>query len=393
MHRILNKKVIVAIPCLLRGGTEMQTLLLVRALVELDYDVEVCCYFEFDKLVVGEFKAAGASVQLLDWPRSMGSISFILSLARIFREKSPDVVHVQYLAPGLLPIVASRIARVPVVIATVHYPGTPHGIAAHGLLRLGAMLTDRFTCVSEATEKSWFGNSSLLLPNQLESIAGRRHFTLPNAVDIEGLDKALAAESPEVKETASQLKNKMIVGTVSRLNDEKGIDILLNAFALLKKSIPSAHLLIVGDGSQKADLQGLARQLGIGDAISWLGSRTWEAAMEYMGLMDVVVVPSRFEGFGLTAVEAMACRKPVVASKVDGLAEVIKNGVNGYLIPAEDITALANALFDLLRDKNHMQAIGMAARQHVAEYYAYSQFRKRCLVLYKPFVGCDADLQ
>jgi glycosyltransferase involved in cell wall biosynthesis len=382
MQRILNKKVIIAIPCLLRGGTEMQTLLLVRALIELGYDVDVCCYFESDALVVREYEAAGAPVHLLGWSRSIGNVSLILALAKIFRDKSPEVVHVQYLAPGLLPILAARIARVPIVIATVHYPGTPHGIIAHSLLRFGAMLTNRFMCVSEATEKSWFGNSCLILPNHPEIVVGRRHFTLPNAVDIEGIDKALATKSPKVLETASELKGKIVVGTVARLDHEKGIDILLKAFALVKQSISSAHLLIVGGGSQQVALQDLARQLSISDAITWLGRLTWEVAMEYIGCMDVVVVPSRFEGFGLTAVEAMACGKPVVASKVDGLTEVIQDGINGCLVPAEDVTDIADVLIDLLKNKNRMQAISMAARRHVAEYYTYHLFRDRCRLLY-----------
>jgi glycosyltransferase involved in cell wall biosynthesis len=389
MHRLamaLNRKIVIAIPCLLRGGTEMQSLLLVRALIELGYDVGVCCYFEWDELVVKEFQAAGAAVRLLGWPRSLGTVGFIKSLATIFRETLPTVVHVQYMAPGLLPIVAARLVRVPVVLATVHYPGTPHGIAAHGLLRLGARLTNRFTCVSEAAEKSWFGDSCLLDPPHPESIAGRRHLTIPNAVDIGGIDKALAARSPKVVETAARLEGKMVVGTVARLSREKGIGILLEAFAKVHKAVPHAHLLIVGDGSQLAYLQGLARHLGIGDSITWTGQLSWEEAMGCLGRMDVVVVPSRYEGFGLTAIEAMACGKPVVASRVDGLAEVIRDGVNGCLVKAEDASALAAALTILLNNDELRKIMGVAARRHVEEYYTYPRFRERCRVLYEPFL-------
>ena len=128
MTMAVKKKVLIAIPCLLRGGTEMQTLLLVSALIDLNYDVEVCCYFEFDGLVVAEFKTAGAKVRLLGWTRSLGTIVFIRTLASIFREINPDVVHVQYMTPGLLPIIAARLACVPHILATVHQPGTPYGI-------------------------------------------------------------------------------------------------------------------------------------------------------------------------------------------------------------------------------------------------------------------------
>ena len=380
---LVNGEILIGIPCLLRGGTEMQTMLMVRALVELGYKVEVCCYFESDERVVAEFQSAGAAVRLLGWQRSLGTAAFVRSLAAIFRERSTAVVHVQYMAPGLLPIVAARLARVPVVLATVHYPGTPHGFVAHVLLRLGARLTDRFTCVSEAVERSWFGDSRLLNPSHPEQVVGWRHCTIPNAVDIGGIDKALAVRSPKVAETVARLEGKMVVGTVGRLSREKGIDILLEAFAEVHKAISQARLLIVGDGSQLADLQKLARQLGIGDSITWTGQLSWEAAMGCLRLMDVVAVPSRYEGFGLTVVEAMACGRPVVASSVDGLAEVIRDGVSGCLVPAEDASAFAEALTDLLKDKERRQTIGMAARRHAEEYYAYPRFRERCRVLYE----------
>jgi glycosyltransferase involved in cell wall biosynthesis len=383
MTKAAKKKVLIAIPCLLRGGTEMQTLLLVRALTELRYNVEICCYFEFDELIVNEFKAAGAKVELLGWPRSIGTVAFIRTLAKIFRDKSPDVVHVQYMAPGLLPILAARLAHIKFVVATVHQPGTPHGLKNRLLLRFGAQLTNCFICVSEAAEKSWFGNSYLLDPKQPEKIYGRQHLTIPNAVDIDGIDKTLITRLPKAVETAARLEGKMIVGTVARLSQEKGIDILIRAFAELHKAISNAHLLIVGDGNQSTDLKSLANRLGISYAITWTGQLSWHEAMGYLGLMDVVVVPSRFEGFGLTAVEAMACSKPVVASRVDGLAEIINDGVTGILVPSEQPSHLASSLITLLKDKEYRQKIGVTSRKHVEENYSYSKFRERSQVIYE----------
>ena len=389
MHKMttaLKKKILITIPCLMRGGTEMQTLLLVRALIELGHDVAVCCYFEWDELVVAEFQKVGAKVQLLGWSRTIGTVKFIRSLANIIRKTSPYIVHVQYMAPGFLPIVAARLACVSVVLATVHYPGTPHDLKARLLLRLGALLTNRFICVSKAAERSWFGDSCLLDPAHPEKSAGLRHLTIPNAVDIGGIDKALAVKLPKVVETASRLEGKMVMGTLARLSREKGIDIMLRAFTDVHKAIPQSHLLIVGDGNQLVDLQGLALHLGIGDAITWTGQLSWAAAMGCLVLMDVVVVPSRFEGFGLTAVEAMACRIPVVASRVDGLAEVIQDGVTGVLVPPEDPLNLALALIALLKDKERRQQIGNAARRHAEENYSYPKFRERCRVLYESLI-------
>lgn len=367
----------------MRGGTEQQSLLLVRALVDFGYNVEVCCYFEYDEKMVAEFKAAGASVSLLGWSRNIGAIKFIRALYAIFRSKEPAVVHVQYMTPGLLPILSAKMAKVPVIIATVNYPGTPYGFIAKLLLHFGAVLTNCFTCVSEAVEKSWFGDSLLLEPTQPERIKGRRHLTIHNAIDIESVDNAIAERSPTVVEISRHLKNKIIIGTVARLSNEKGIDILLKTFANIRKTELSTHLLIVGGGSQHDYLHKLAKDLDVDDACSWLGRLPWNEAMGCLNIVDIVAVPSRFEGFGLTAVEAMACSKPVVASNVDGLAEIIQDGVNGFLVPEGDAKAFAECVLFLLKDEEKRKSIGIKARKHVKENYSYKLFRDRCKALYE----------
>lgn len=381
----INKIVVIAISCLLRGGTEQQTLLLVKALVESGYHVEVYCYFEYDAQMVDEFKEAGANVLLLKWSRDMGATKFLRKLSAVFRAKSPDIVHVQYMAPGFLPIIAAKFARVPVVLATVHYPGTSHGSIAHLLLCFGALLTDCFTCVSAAAEKSWFGDSFLLNTSSPNSLTARNHLTIPNAVDVDEIDKALAEKTPTIFEKARRFAGKTIIGTVARLSEEKGLDVLLKAFVIVRKKLPDVHLLIVGDGTQKDYLQKLAANLGIANSCTWLGRLPWSEAMGYLGLMDIVVVPSRFEGFGLAAIEAMACKKPVVASNVDGLAEIIQDGKNGFVVDVADVKGFVEKIITLLKDEPQRKKIGQVARKHVVDNYSYPIFRERIKILYKMF--------
>lgn len=383
MNKLLRKKIIITSPCLLRGGTEQQTLLLVKALFESGYHVEVFCYFEYDSQMVAELKEVGADVLLLKWSRDAGAMKFIRKLSAIFREKSPAIVHVQYMAPGLLPIIAAKFARMPVVLATVHYPGTPHGFIAHLPLRYASKLTDCFTCVSVAAEKSWFGDSFLLNQSNAHDITARKHLTIPNAVDIEAIDKLCEEKTPKVLETSNRMKGKTVIGTAARLYYEKGVDVLLKAFAVVQKSELNVHLLIIGDGVQNDYLQKLAYDLGIDDACTWLGRLPWSEAMAYLTLMDIVVVPSRFEGFGLTAIEAMACKKPVVGSNVDGLAEIIQDGVNGFLVSAEDVNGFADCIVALSKNEGKRKSIGEAARKCVEEKYAYPMFRERVRALYE----------
>lgn len=366
----------------------MQTLLLSRALIESGYNVEVCCYFEWDESVVEEFKDTGARVQLLKWNRTIRTITFIRELAKIFQNKSPDIVHVQYMAPGLLSIIAARLAQVPAILATVHQPGIPHTIKNHLLLRIGSMLTNHFICVSEAVEKSWFGDACSFDLLNKKMINARRHFTLPNAIDIEGIDKALAIRSLKIGKIAAQMEGKQVIGTVARLSREKGIDILLEAFALMHKNYQQTQLLIVGDGSQIDELKTLAQRLEISEAITWTGLLSWQEAIGCLGLMDVVVVPSRFEGFGLTAAEAMACGKAVVASRVGGLEEIIKDDVNGMLVQPEDSSSFYHVMTTLLRNKERRQEIGAMARRYIKETYSYQNFRERCRFVYESLDAC-----
>lgn len=358
-------------------------MLLSRALIELGHDVEVCCYFEFDDLVILEFKALGAKINLLRWSRAIGNFLFLHNLADIIKNKKPDAVHIQYMAPGFLPIVAAKLARVPVVLATVHYPGTPHGFAARLFLTVGALLTDCFTCVSQAVEKSWFGDAFLFDPSNKDNLIARNHVTIPNAVDIDTLNNALVEKTPKVLVTASRLAGKTVIGTVARLSSEKGVDVLLRAFALTRETMPHIQLLIAGTGQQQAYLQKLAAELGIADSCTWLGQLPWNEAMGCLGLMDIVVVPSRFEGFGLSAIEAMACGKPVVASRVGGLAEIIQDGHNGFLVPSEEIKSFADCIVALAKDEEKRKSIGKAARKCVEGEYAYPMFRERIRALYE----------
>ena len=105
--------------------------------------------------------------------------------------------------------------------------------------------------------------------------------------------------------------------------------------------------------------------------------------MGCLGLMDIVVVPSRFEGFGLTAIEAMACGKPLVASHVDGLAEIIQDGQNGFLVSADSVNGFADCIVALAKDGKKRKAIGEVARKCVEEKYAYPMFRERMRALYE----------
>ena len=385
-----GKKVEVLIPVLLAGGTEAQTLYLVRALRSADYSVGVCCYFEANETVIQAFEREGTRVSPLRLGSS-GQAHRLKSLLKVglavfthLGQTRPDVVHVQYLAPGLVSVLAARAARVPTVLATVHQPGDPYGAMARLSLRLAARLSTAFFCVSRAVEQSWFGDSALF---DLSSVGKRRHFTLYNCVDVERFsDAASQAGSHAARETLG-LGSRPTVGVVGRLRREKGHAVLLEALSLVVRSVPNVTLVVVGDGQEREHLEEQVRSLGLDGHIVWLGARRPEELPGLYGVMDVVAIPSQFEGFGLMAVEAMAAARPVVAFATGGLTEIVVDGVSGKLVPPGDRVAFAGALVGLITDCKAAVEMGKAGCRIVQSRFSQGAFSSLILSAYRRYAA------
>lgn len=375
--------VLLTLPCLLCGGTENQTLNLVKILRLNGHEINVICYFESKKEVVHEFENTGAVVRMLGWQRNLGAIKFIERLQKDIRSLDADIVHVQYMAPGALPIIAARLAGIRKIFATIHQPyTTSHGLSAKLILRTVSILCTKFIAVSINTEKSWFGNGELFDENKPRK-SKPHHFTIYNSIDTEKIQKiTTAVKSDNLKQRMSIPAGIPVIGAVSRLRHEKGIDLLIDAFNQLVKEGTTAHLLIVGSGPDEKDLRDKVQEYEINSDVTFYGEADWETAMRLMAMMDIVVVPSRFEGFGLTAAEAMAAGKPVVASSVFGLQEVVIHEKTGLLFPPENTGSLATCLHRLCADPELRNKLGTEGRLRAESVFGMELFRKKISALY-----------
>jgi len=376
-------QVLICIPMLLMGGTEIQTMNLVKVLVSEGYHVTVCCYYEYDETIVSGFRSVGAKVIPMRLKRSDGLLHLMQEMKKVFKTVHPNIVHVQYVAPGLIPILMARLSGVRTVFATVHQPGRPYGLKAKLFLRLGAYLSTAFFCVSKSVEKSWFGDSGVLNPQNVNRKP--KHFTIYNAVDVSAITHTDGSVNLDHLRMNLGLDGCPVVGIVGRLRKEKGHAILLDAMVEVVRNIPDAKLLVVGDGPDRNQLIERSKKLGIADHILWLGIKNSGEVFQLYGIMDVVVVPSLFEGFGLTAAEAMAAGVPVVASDVDGLSEVVENGQTGYLVPVGDSSAMAKRLVELLSNQSKAQVMGEAGRQRVIQHFSLERFTEATLAVYRYF--------
>jgi glycosyltransferase involved in cell wall biosynthesis len=368
---------------LYQGGTEIQTLTLIHILRRFDIWVDVLCYFEHDKRIVAELTKLGVHVKLLNLNRSFNLLMVIVKIKNEINKINPDIVHIQYLAPGALPIIAARLAGVKTVFATVHQPWTKsHGIFSKLILRAASLLTTKFIAVSQYSEKSWFGSSNMFYENK-PSILQPHHFTVHNAVDAEKiLGLTAGIDSVMLRSNIGISSDILVVGAISRLRQEKGIDILIEAFSNLLHNNLKVHLMIVGSGPDEDKLKYTVHMLQINDYVTFYGSATWETAMGLLAIMDIVVVPSRFEGFGLTAAEAMAAGKAVIATATSGLKEVVSHGETGLLFPSNDSLALKEGIDKLARDSSLRLQFGKAGKERIKTKFNLDIYARKIKTLY-----------
>ena len=179
-----------------------------------------------------------------------------------------------------------------------------------------------------------------------------------------------------------KLNTKRTLGVVSRLEPIKGMDLVVPAFAEVLKKFPEVRLLVVGDGSLRATMELQAAELGCADRITWVGRQPQEELAHWYGRMDIVLMPSRSEGFGLTAIEAMANGCVMVASNVGGLPEVVRDGVCGLLHRTEDLHDMAAKVSKLLDDAALYDMLRAQSLIEV-EKYSFERYAKSICDLYE----------
>ena len=168
-----------------------------------------------------------------------------------------------------------------------------------------------------------------------------------------------------------------LIGAIGRVERQKGFDVLIRALV----EIEGASLFVVGDGSERAALDELARSVGVADRVVWAG---WsEDPRRFLGSFDVFVFPSRFEGFPLALLEAMLARSAIVATDVGSVAEAIVDGRTGLLVPPGDPAALARATNRLLADDDLRRRLGDDGRRLVLDRFTAAHMTRAFESLYK----------
>jgi glycogen(starch) synthase len=186
---------------------------------------------------------------------------------------------------------------------------------------------------------------------------------VPNGVDPTAWSSTL--DGRRAARANLGLPDAPMVVLVGRLEHEKGAQDALDALALLDVDGPAPHLVLVGDGARAADLRAQVDRLGLSERVHLTGRLADQAVADLVGAADLALVPSRYEPFGLVALEAMAAGTAVVATTTGGLRDVVTDGATGLTVPAADPAALAAAMRRLLDDPDERRALRDAASQQV----------------------------
>lgn len=298
----------------------------------------------------------------VDGPRSRADLGFLRRLITFIKLERIDVVHTHFSPTCHFGNLAAWLVGAPGRFWQIHSMSglgrrllsSQGHIAAQ---RLSARLTLRTLCASEAIREEF---AQLGLPNGKLCV-------LPLGIDVE---RFCLRRNPGVRariRASFQVSAAtLLVGTVSRAEPVKGLPHLVEAAARVAAVRPDVRWLVVGGGSQMQQLQGLAKTLGVVDRIVFEGVR--EDIPDLLQAMDIFVLPSLSEGLPLAALEAMASGRPVVCSRVGGLAELVSHEETGLLVPPGDSTALAEGVLRLLSDRDLRERLAARAIVQASRY-------------------------
>ena len=296
----------------------------------------------------------------------LNDLMALISIFQLLHHSKPDIVHTHTSKAGILGRLAAWMARVPIIIHT------PHGHVFYG--HFGSLLSRIFLHIEKLLGK--ITHHQIALTHQECNDYLRLAVSQPtntsvihSGVDVHRFIEGAKQRKKKRKELGVP-PDSLVIGYVGWLVSIKGVTYLISAMARVVEQHPESILVLAGKGDDKGDEETKLRErvegLGLEDRVRFLG---WRADVdEIMASFDIFVLPSLNEGMGRVLVEAMAAGLPIVASRVGGIPDLVKDGQNGLLVPSEDAAALGKAICDLLADKKERKRMGETGKRMCRQY-------------------------
>ena len=348
------------------GGGERVFSQVIRGLNKEKFDVFVAC--QPGGIFEEKLREVGIKIEPLDMT-SRYNLGTISQLKKIIETKNIQIVHSQDGRADFFARIAGKIANVPIIISSVAM--LVEGYDVNIFRKVLYILMDRWSerCVDKFIVLSEVLRHTLIERHRIEP---EKIVKIYNGIEIDEYkpnnERGIRIEDSGLRKEFGFRNDVPVIGTIGRLVWQKGFEYLIKAIPKIVKDLPEAKFLIVGEGPLREKLEELGKRLKVKDNIIFTGFRS--DIKEILASIDVLVMPSLLEGLPMVLLEGMAMAKPIVATNIDGISEVLENGKTGLLVPPKDTDTLAEAIIEILNNKTKASHLGQNARKIVEEKFS-----------------------
>jgi glycosyltransferase involved in cell wall biosynthesis len=350
------------------SGSGLNTYLSMKGMNKAAYKADLACApgGKLIDLVEGQGMKVIPFKNLVQPLHPLKDVLVLIDLTLFLKKEPYHIVHTHNSKAGFVGRLAATLARVPVIVHTVHgfafHDHEPGGrrILFRNVERLASHWCDRMIFISQP----------LIEWALQERIVDRQKvLKIYSGIELGHFHPVTEEEKKTIREKWGIREGSPVIGIVSKLWDGKGHEILIQAFKELRHEIKDAVLVIVGEGYLHGKLVNLVNRLGLSESVLFTGFQM--DVSEIIATFDVAVLPSLFEGMGRVLLEAMAMEKPVVASRVGGIPDLVDHNVNGILVAPGSISELKSGLLKILRNPTLAREMGKRGRKMInAEFSA-----------------------
>jgi glycosyltransferase involved in cell wall biosynthesis len=318
--------------------------------------------------------------------RPLWDVRGLVRLTDFLRSQRYDIVHTHTSKGGFVGRLAARLARVPVIVHTIHgfafHEATPVSsrLVYTALERIASRWCDRIVSVSEF-HRNWAIELGMCSPHRIVAI--------PNGIAELARNKLTGRE--ELRRELGARSDDLLVLSMARLAKDKGLNYLVQAAAILACAAHRVRIVIAGDGLERERLQQLATNLNVTDRVTFAGFR--EDVGDLLAACDMVALPSLREGLSIALLEAMAAGKPIIASSIGSQKEVASRAEMALLVRPADVLSLSEAILRLAADPALRARLGRNARAVYETYYTEDRMLDSYRQLYYELLGKASEAE
>jgi L-malate glycosyltransferase len=355
------------------AGAEVQTYTLLKALKHKD-SVSISVVALNEGMLAQRLRWSGFDVAVIDENKS-GFWGILNQVKEHLRDRDIDILHTHRYKENILGALLKKKGYAKQLIQTVH------GITEH-FSGLDRFKMDFYTRLNRHFSKKYFDRILTVSYDIENKIKGKFNnnqiLTIHNAIDIENIRPV--KKPTQIRQELGIDEGAIVFGVAGRMAPIKGYDIFLEAASNILKRLPHSVLVLAGDGPLKVGLEKIAENLGITTQVRFTGFR--EDITDILGALDIFVISSYYEGIPMVLLEAMALGRPVVATRVGGIPEVIEDGISGILVASGDAGALSEACQKIASEPNLRRALAEQAPKRISKEFSLEQQVDRILRAY-----------